>query len=96
MYQIKNLKKNKLNNAMIVQHKYRSPVPTEMVSSQNGYWTRESAMFGDGDIVVCVGIEMHQVDGHYQRQPFYKVLTLDGTVTYVNKATRQKYFGLKK
>ena len=95
MYRIKNLAKNKLNTCMRTQYMHRNPqgaIP-ELQTENPRYLRGDIKRYDDGAIAACIGIEYRDTY-HYCKQPFFKLLMLDGTVVTVSKGTRQKYFEL--
>ncbi len=93
MYRIKGLAKNRINKCMKVQLPYSSDDIALLETENPNYTSRTAKLYRDGDIVVCLGKKMRETH-HYQRQPFYKVLTLTGEIAYVSKGSRNKYFEL--
>jgi len=102
MYRIKNLKTNRLNTVMRITPTgdWSNSIPrleTENPRYLKGLVDRAGKMklYNDGDLVACLGVTMYDTH-HYEKQPFYKVLTLTGDIAYVSKGTRNKYFELVK
>jgi hypothetical protein len=95
MYRVKNLLKNVRNrNLTIVESHPSAPAPVQRLQTIDGSWcSPNKVLLADGDVVACVGVESY-VTHHYEKQPFYKVLTLTGHVAYVSKGNRNKYFEL--
>ena len=94
MYKIKNLGKNKLNTCMRTQYMHRTQGEVPELQTENPRYMRgEVRQYRDGALAACVGIEYRDTY-HYCKQPFYKLLMLDGTIAMVSKGTRQKYFEL--
>lgn len=92
MYQIKNLATNRLNTAMRIGGYAKEGL---METENPRYLRGDIKTYADGDIVACIGIQMRETY-HYEKQPYYKLLTLDGQVCYISKGTRNKYFKLVK
>ena len=94
MYRVKNLAKNRRNDCMGVIHQgqYKRE-PLARLETLDSSWSTPSTKQRDGDIVACIGVNKFDTD-HYEKQPFYKVLTLTGEVAYVSKGNRNKYFEL--
>ena len=95
MYRVKNLAKNRRNDCMgVINHGPYQREPHARLETLDSSWaTPKGTKLHDGDVVACVGVDKFQTD-HYEHQPFYKVLTLDGHVAYVSKGNRNKYFEL--
>jgi hypothetical protein len=92
MYQIKNLSRNRINTAMRIGGYGKE---AELTTENPRYLNRNIKTYTDGDMVACIGIQMRETY-HYEKQPFYKLLTLDGQVCFVSKGARNKYFKLVK
>ena len=98
MYRVKNLANNRRNDCMgIIAHGPYQREPLVRLETLDSSWsTRHTGgQLRDGDIVACVGVHKFETD-HYEKQPFYKVLTLDGHVAYESKGNRNKYFELER
>ena len=95
MYRVKNLANNRRNDCMaVIKHGPYSREPLARLETLDSSWSaRTTAELRDGDLVACLGVDMFDTD-HYEKQPFYKVLTLTGEVAYVSKGNRNKYFEL--
>ncbi len=96
MYRVKNLANNRRNDCMgIIAHGPYQREPLVRLETLDSSWSARhtGGQLRDGDIVACVGVHKFETD-HYEKQPFYKVLTLDGHVAYVSKGNRNKYFEL--
>ena len=95
MYRIKNLSQNKLNTVMRMGNRWHPTGESapELMTEQPTYLSAQTNVYRDGDVVACIGTEMRETH-HYERQPFYKVVTLTGEIGYVTKGTRNKYFEL--
>ena len=91
MYRIKNLKANKLNTVMRVA----TCGDWKTLETENPSYSVRMKLYKEGDIVACLGVTMCDTH-HYEKQPFYKVLTLTGDIAHVSKGTRNKYFELVK
>ncbi len=96
MYRIKNLSKNRLNTVMrIATPMVHNGRIAQLETENPQYISRSAKILRDGDLVACLGIMMRETH-HYEKQPFYRVLTLTGDIAYVSKGTRNKYFELVK
>jgi hypothetical protein len=97
MYRIKNLSSNRQNTCMRLANRWqpngRLNDIRELVTEQPQWANSAGKTYQDGDVVACVGVHMRETH-HYEKQPFYKILTLTGEVGYVSKGTRNKYFEL--
>lgn len=94
MYRVKNLMKNVRNRNLGINTQVYRNKPHTRIETLDGSWARpDSILLCDGDLVACVGVTAFDTD-HYEKQPFYKVLTLKGDVAYVSKGNRNKYFEL--
>ena len=95
MYRIKNLKSNRMNTVMRITPTgdWQGSIPR--LETENPRYAGRTKLYNDGDIVACLGVTMCDTH-HYEKQPFYKVLTLTGDIAYVSKGTRNKYFELVK
>lgn len=95
MYRVKNLANNRRNDCIgIIKHGPYQREPLVRLETLDSSWSaRTTAKLRDGDLVACLGVDMFDTD-HYEKQPFYKVLTLTGEVAYVSKGNRNKYFEL--
>ena len=92
MYQVAGLAQLKRNNGLFINAYSNGDTPI-METGEAG-WYPSRRPYVDGDVMVCVGKEDRRVErptAHYEPQPFYRVLTLDGKTALVSKGTR-KYF----
>ena len=63
---------------------------THIKETGEAAWYPSRRAYVDGEGRVCVGKEARRTS-HYEPQPFYRVLTLDGKTALISKGTR-KYF----
>jgi hypothetical protein len=92
MYRIKGLAHNRLQTVMTV---VATRDHMELMTENPQYLGSRQKQYIDGDIVACVGMQLRTTH-HYEKQPYYKLLTLAGEVAYVTRGTRNKYFELVK
>ena len=88
MYQVAGLAQLKRNDGLYINAYANDDVPIMETGEASWYPSRRA--YVDGEVMVCVGKEERRT-GHYEPQPFYRVLTLDGKTALVSKGTR-KYF----
>ena len=94
MYRVKNLANNRRNDCMgVISQPYRRAPHARLETLDSSWVMLGTTKLRDGDIVACVGVDKFDTD-HYEKQPFYKVLTLTGEIAYVSKGNRNKYFEL--
>ena len=88
MYRVEGLARLKRNNCLTIGYWPKEDPRMETDSTASMMVNRKC--YKDGDIMVCIG-KVERNTGHYEPQPFYRVLTLDGKTALISKATR-KYF----
>lgn len=93
MYRVRRLADNKLQTAMVLRDTYMKDHNPQLTTENPAYISAAAKYLIDGDVVACLGREM-VTTAHYEKQPFYRVLTLAGETGYVSKAIRNKYFEL--
>ena len=91
MYRVTGLSQLKRNDCLAIYGRWNhgQEVPI-METGEYHYAGPNASTYNDGDIMVCVGKSMKRT-GHYEPQPFYRMLTLDGKTALISKGTR-KYF----
>lgn len=74
-------------------HTHGMEANPELQTENPRYIRGSTRMYNDGALAACIGVEYRDTY-HYCKQPFYRLLMLDGTIAMVSKGTRQKYFEL--
>ena len=82
---IRNLRRN--DCLMIHEGLTNGPLMETAISTN---WSYDKRKYWGGEVVVCLGKVMQRT-GHYEPQPFYRILTTDGRIALITKATR-RYF----
>ena len=88
MYQVAGLAQLKRSDGLFINDYSNGNTPIMETGETSWYPSRRA--YVDGEVMVCVGKEERRT-GHYEPQPFYRVLTLDGKTALISKGTR-KYF----
>ena len=91
MYRVAGISKLKLNDCMMISPYYNAATSDPvMETGQAAHYRDDRPKYHDGDVMVCVG-KVECATAHYEPQPFYRVLTLDGKTALISQGTR-KYF----
>ena len=91
MYKVTGIADLKLNDCMMISPYYNAATSDPLMETgQALHYNANVPKYRDGDIMVCVG-KVERPTAHYEPQPFYRVLTLDGRTALISQGTR-KYF----
>ena len=91
MYRVAGISDLKLNDCMMISPYYNAATSDPvMETGQSMHYNDNRPKYRDGAVMVCVG-KVERATAHYEPQPFYRVLTLDGKTALISQATR-KYF----
>ena len=90
MYQVAGIAQLKRNDGLFINVYGSNDGATPIMETGESRWVASRRAYVDGDVMVCVG-RVERRTAHYEPQPYYKVLTLDGKTALISQGTR-KYF----